>query len=281
MPAPAIDLENGLELRSVPRGDGGARPASYWRPTAAPAAPSGRPPLLAIAGLGLDGRVFSRVADLGRDRDLVLVNLANESPSPRPSMADYGREAMAALDAAGHADRPAVILGSSFGGMVALAAALDHPERTAALVLLGTGAAWHRVPGRLRLAARFHRFLPRRSYARLFAAFMLPPFRYPDAEVRLDLRRQMLHRTKNHIGDVLGAMRTFDEEARVGSVAAPTLVLHGAGDGVIPPPAGRFLAEHIPGAVLRILPDCGHLPQVARPAETVEAVRAFLGERGL
>src|SRR5689334_18760972 len=104
-----------LRLVSDPRHGAGppdprrrAGPASFWRFEGAPAPGTGKTPVLAIAGLGLDGRVFSRLGALARDRDLVLVNLRNDRPAGT-SMAEFGREALDALDAAGHGDRPAVL----------------------------------------------------------------------------------------------------------------------------------------------------------------------------
>ncbi len=267
-----------LLLESAPRA--GGRPASFWRFAEAPAPGAGRTAVLALGGLGLDGRAFSRMGPLAKERDLVLVNLPNEIPRGS-GMEHLAREAWAAFDAAGHAGRPAILMGSSLGGMVATAAALAAPERAAALVLLGAPVAWSDVPLRLRAAARLHRFVPRRPYPAVFAAVMLPPFKDLPPEIRQELRIQMLHRTKGFIGGCLGAMRGFDAKPRLGSIRAPTLVIHGERDGVIPIRAGAAVAAAVPGARLLRVPSCGHLPQVSHPEVVVETVGGFLAERGL
>lgn len=269
----------GIRLVSAPR-PGGGRPASFWRFEGAPAPGTGRTPLLAVAGLGLDGRVFRSLAPLAADRDLVLANLPNEVP-PGPALEPFVRAALETLDAAGHAGRPAVLAGSSFGGMVALAAALAAPERTAALVLLGTGPGWSWVRPRLRAGALLHPLVPRRAYPRVFAAVMLPPGRWADPAAREDLRVQMLHRTKGFIGACVAGMRAFDGGERLGEVRAPALVVHGDQDAVFPPAAGDALASRLPRRTLRTIEDCGHLPHVSRPSETLDAIRSFLAREGL
>ena len=65
--------------------------------------------------------------------------------------------------------------------------------------------------------------------------------------------------------------------AHVTGVVAPTLVLWGGRDALLPPAlAQRFVAD-IPGARLQVFDALGHVPQEEDPASTVAAVRAFLG----
>ncbi len=271
--------DDALRLESIPRN--GSRPASFWRFRAPE--PGNATPILAIHGLGLDGRVFARVPHLALGRDAVLVNLPNELPAaPLTSMDDLAGEALAALDAAGHGSRPAVLVGSSFGGMVALTAAVLHPRRVAGLVLLGTCAAWEDVAPRLRLAASLHGLIPRRAYPRVFSTVLLPPHRaFGNRADRALLRTQMLHRTKAFVGASLAAMREFDVRRRLAAVQVPALVVHGRSDRVIPAGRARALAGALPRGRLLILDGCGHLPQFTHPALVSGAVDAFLREAGL
>jgi len=268
-----------LLLVSAPRD--GAPPASFWRFEGAPPPGRGDTPVLALAGLGLDGRVFGRLGSLARRRDLVLANLPNRLPPASPSMEDLAREALSILDAAGHAGRPAVLLGSSVGGMVALAAALSFPQRVRALVLVGTCATRADLPWRLRALSRLHPLVPRRAYPRALAAILLPRSRYrDDPEGREELRLQMLRRTKGFVGGFLHAMDGYDVRARLREVAAPALVLHGERDGVIPLAAGRALAAALPRARFTAFPGVAHLPHFSAPGPFGDAVERFLvGER--
>ena len=65
-------------------------------------------------------------------------------------------------------------------------------------------------------------------------------------------------------------------EGRLRRVTAPTLVLWGRQDGLVPPVYGERYRERIPGARLHVIERCGHLPAIERPAEFAEAVLGFL-----
>ncbi len=60
-------------------------------------------------------------------------------------------------------------------------------------------------------------------------------------------------------------------------VTARTLCLWGGSDRVTPPEYGEKYAKLIPGAELQIVPGCGHMLPLEKPAEFVAAVNAFLG----
>ena len=61
-------------------------------------------------------------------------------------------------------------------------------------------------------------------------------------------------------------------------VEAPTLLVHGANDPLMPLPAAEALAALIPDARLAIFADCAHAPFISRPEEFLERVQAFLNE---
>ncbi|GAY18261.1 alpha/beta fold hydrolase [Mycobacterium sp. shizuoka-1] len=55
-------------------------------------------------------------------------------------------------------------------------------------------------------------------------------------------------------------------------VDCPTVIVHGAGDRIIPVQASRTLHQQIPGSTLVVLPDSGHCPQLDNPAEVVRLI---------
>jgi 4,5:9,10-diseco-3-hydroxy-5,9,17-trioxoandrosta-1(10),2-diene-4-oate hydrolase len=65
-------------------------------------------------------------------------------------------------------------------------------------------------------------------------------------------------------------------DARLGSIRAPTLVVWGREDEMIPLAAGEKLRDGIAGARLVVFDHCGHLPHVEKPAEFTRAVLEFL-----
>ena len=64
--------------------------------------------------------------------------------------------------------------------------------------------------------------------------------------------------------------------AKVTGVTAPTLVLWGGRDRLVPPALAQRFAADIPGAQVQVFDDLGHVPQEEDPARTVVPVLAFL-----
>jgi pimeloyl-[acyl-carrier protein] methyl ester esterase len=73
----------------------------------------------------------------------------------------------------------------------------------------------------------------------------------------------------------LEALRRGDQRDCLNGIDCPTLVLHGDQDLVVPPGAGRYLAEHLPRAELTLYSGVGHAPFLSRPREIFEQWRSF------
>jgi len=73
-----------------------------------------------------------------------------------------------------------------------------------------------------------------------------------------------------------GTLKTYDAEARLGRIAAPTLYLSGEWDVVLPETARRFAAR-TPGAVSRVIPRASHSLQIDQPAAWLTELRGWLG----
>ena len=71
--------------------------------------------------------------------------------------------------------------------------------------------------------------------------------------------------------------RPYDPKlaARLKRIACPTLLLWGDHDKLVPPAYGEAYRAHIPGAELKLIKDCGHLPMFEKEAEFVEAISSF------
>jgi pimeloyl-ACP methyl ester carboxylesterase len=78
----------------------------------------------------------------------------------------------------------------------------------------------------------------------------------------------------------LAAIMASDRLAGLGGITAPTLVVHGTEDPLVPPPNGAALARAIPGARLVELPQCGHLPMWECPERLAAVVHDFLRSTG-
>ena len=231
-------------------------------------------PLFLAPAFGLDGRSFDRLSPLAGARPVAFWNFPNVLPE-RGRIEGLGR---LYLEHAGHAGMPErfVFGGSSLGGMIALAAALEAPERCAGLVLIGACASWREMGARLKLARMLLPLLPARGFHLRFASILFGAAGRSD---ELDaLRLQAEHRTKAHVLAVTRLLfegGAFDLGHRFHEITAPTLVLHSPRDGVIPFDAAQSFTR-IRGARIAPIERGGHLPQVSRPDECLAELTPFL-----
>jgi 3-oxoadipate enol-lactonase len=177
-------------------------------------------------------------------------------------MADYGNDAAALLDAVEWED--ALVVGVSFGGMVAQELAIRHPARVRRLVLACTSAG-----GDGGASYPLHELADLAPEDSLPLRLELLDTRW-DAdwrEANPDMVRMMtegfqLARTDDPgaIGPrlQLEARSHHDTAHRVGQIRCPTFVCGGRYDGIAPPANSEFLAGAIPGARLELF-DGGHI----------------------
>jgi len=179
------------------------------------------------------------------------------------------RVAVETLDA--HGVERAVVVGHSFGGAIAAWLAVMHPERVESLVLAAPSANTRALYGLdYVLAARFvGPLLSSAVLAGAGAAIGWRPMRRSLAR-RLDLEERYL----GSVAGLLwrpGSWRAFVVEqralvndlpvleAQLGRITAPTVIVAGEADRIVPAGAARALADQIPGAELQLLPRAGHL----------------------
>jgi pimeloyl-ACP methyl ester carboxylesterase len=165
----------------------------------------------------------------------------------------------AVMDAAG-SDR-ATIYGWSEGGAMSLMFSATYPERTLALVLYGTFPSMTSEPFSV----------PRELAEQILGEWethwgegILLPLNAPSAlkDEAMVQRIAHLERASASPGSILALMRAnyeIDVRHLLPSVRVPTLILHRTGDALVPVAAGRYLAEHIPGARYVEIPGNDHL----------------------
>jgi 3-oxoadipate enol-lactonase len=162
----------------------------------------------------------------------------------------------------------AILCGSSMGGAIALEAGMRANPRIGALVLLGSGA-------KLRVAPALFESLERdfeTGVRALVPAFFANP---TAAQVDACVAEMLNVGQAQTIAD-FRACDAFDVTDRVAGLALPLLALTGEQDRLTPPKFAAFLADRVPGAEARILPQAGHLAMVEKPDETNAALRAFV-----
>lgn len=213
-----------------------------------------QPPLVCVHGLSGSSRWWTRVTAL-IDRHVPLV-LSDVPRSLKPSevetwLAGRIEELGPPVDLAGH----------SLGALVSVRVAALRPELVRRLVLISPpGVGPPRSPltyawplARTMLGSR-PSFLVRLTYDGLRAG-------------PRNLARGGLH------------VARADVTAELARVTAPTLLVWGARDGVVPIEEASIWLERMPDARLVVIPGAGHVPMVDSPFELAEAIRPFLEKR--
>ncbi|WP_152364037.1 alpha/beta fold hydrolase [Microlunatus speluncae] len=218
----------------------------------------------------------SRLADRGLfvirfDQRDTGRSTADPAGQPSYALRDLVSDAVGVLDAHG-IDR-AHWVGFSMGGWIAQLAALDHPDRVAALVLVSSRTTGHgpadpdlpEVADRL-LAGWESAAEPDWAAPAAVVDYLVEAEgELAGAEFDEPTVRLMCERAVARTPDLRPAVTNhpmLDQgprwRERLGQVAAPTLVLHGEDDPMFPPRHAGALAAAIPGATLRLIPGVGH-----------------------
>ncbi len=200
-------------------------------------------------------------------------------PRHAPRVADVHTRAptlpgMAALLLAEHPGG-LVLIGASMGGRIALEAARQAPGRVRGIALLGSTARADTDELRALRTEAVAQFEAGRGDDLLEANVWFVFHRSAwDDEPLLDRYRAMLRRAgfAQLVRQNLAMMAAHDFRPLLPAIACPTLVVCGENDGVTPPECSRELAQAIPDARLSLLPECGHMLTMEKPA----AVNALL-----
>lgn len=238
----------------------------------------GAPPLLLVMGVAGHHRMWGDpfLDTLAQRFDVVAFDHRGIGDSHRAearfTIGDLAADCVAVLDHVGW--DAAHVCGISMGGVVAQELALTHPDRVRSLVLGCTFPdpdAWGPAIGKLADAARSGDPLVAAQLmfeANVPAAFTEEPGRFeefataagavkvPGPVVLMQMQAAAVH----------------DARESLGTVTAPTLVVHGTADEVILPSAGERLASLVPGARMQWLEGAGHLFFWERPAESAKLV---------
>jgi 2-hydroxy-6-oxonona-2,4-dienedioate hydrolase len=168
----------------------------------------------------------------------------------------------------------ATLVGNSLGGWIAIDFAARHPEMVDKLVLVDSAG----LPFGKPLAVDLNPASLADMRALLDSVFY---------DKKMVTEQFVLQAFTNHVrnNDAYTIQRTLAgfaqnqfEDAKLSSIHAPTLVVWGREDELIAASSGEKLRDGIPGAKLVVFEQCGHVPQLEKPAEFNKALIDFLGK---
>jgi len=238
-------------------------------------------PVLLIMGLGYSSVMWHRTrpALAQRYRTVAFdnrgVGLSDVPPGPY-SIASMASDAAAVLNAAAIAR--AHVFGISMGGMIAQEFALQYPAKTRSLILGCTAAGG---PSAVRAESKVADVLMARGMTPEQARDAILPYIYDAATPRekidedIRVRQPWLPTPAGYIAQ-LQAILAWESYSRIAQITAPTLVIHGKSDALVPPGNGELIAKRIPGARLVLLEHASHLFSTDQPEEANRQILEFL-----
>ena len=193
------------------------------------------------------------------------------------------------------AEKP-IVLGHSYGGAVALAWAVNHPDTLSGLVALSAAShPWdtglstyyrvlsHPVLGRL-VIPMITAFVPdervEKAVAEVFEPDPVPDGYLSHFGAGLTLRRDSLRANALQRANLLGEIEAL--APRYPQIEVPTEIVHGSADTTVGLSIhSKPLANAIPDARLTRLPDTGHMPHHAEPQAVIDAIHRAATRAGL
>jgi len=181
------------------------------------------------------------------------------------------------------------LAGYSWGGLLALLYAVEHPTNVSRLALISPAPAWRGA--RLEFEQRFQernlapglqeeraalrmsglREQDPAAYARRVFELSVAPYFFDPARARDLTAFRITGRTQQEVWASLG---DYDLRPRLPSLKVPVIVLQGEAD-VIPPETSRTVARALAGD-FHLLPRCGHVPYIEAHEEFVNLLDSFL-----
>jgi pimeloyl-ACP methyl ester carboxylesterase len=225
-------------------------------------------PVLLIMGLGMNATGWWRTVPVLAERFRVIafdnrgVGRSPRTPGPY-TVAQMADDAAGVLDAAG--EETAHVYGISLGGMIAQQVALRYPDRVRSLVLGATTPGGDHAVAASQDVQDFLRLRERLTAET--AVWASVPINYAPAtrrdhgdRIAADIAQRLRFPIEREpYAAQLAAALGHDAGARLPEIHAPTLVVHGREDVLIPPGNAGILAERIAGAEARVYEGAAHL----------------------
>jgi pimeloyl-ACP methyl ester carboxylesterase len=247
-------------------------------------------PLVLIAGISYTHWMWHKMApELAQHYQVILFD--NRGVGETDATAGPYSAQMMAEDTAGLLDalniEKAAIMGHSMGGFIAQALVLDHPERVEKLILAATNFGG---PNHIPVTPEAMAVLsdvsgdPLERFKRGLQVSTAPGFAEANPEI---IAAWVAYRSDNPIDPsayqaqlavglgLISEQASFEKKLK--NVQAPTLILFGEHDKVVPVGNAELLHQQIPNSQIKILSNAGHFFPIEKPHAATEAIVEFLG----
>ncbi|WP_319826304.1 alpha/beta fold hydrolase [Thalassovita sp.] len=228
-------------------------------------------PLVLLPGMMCDARLFAaQLADLSRDHAVMVAPITRGD-----TIAEIAEALLPQLP------EKFALAGLSMGGIVAMEFLRRAPDRVKRLCLMDTNALAETPTS----AASYEPLIVSARAGNLEQAMrqlMRPEFLAPGpgrpavlnafVQMALDLGPEVFVR------QIRALQKRPDQQPTLRKCRCPALVLCGEHDGLTPPKRHSFMADLIPHAELRLIPDAGHLPVLEQPEAVTAALRAWMAQ---
>ena len=250
--------------------------------------PADAPALVLIHGFSHSLEAWDGIAEaLENEHRIIRFDLPGHGlTGPRADRAYSVPETVAQVSALLDEIAPAsfAIGGNSLGGLIAWRYAADHPERVDRLILmdpggypnLGVGDEPAPLPDAMRA---YLTLVPEAGVAFATSTLYADPTRITPQQLE---RIRAMMRVEGNGQALIERIEQFtlpDPNPDLVRISAPTLILWGANDAMIPATHGPRFNAAIANSRLVLMDNTGHLPMEEHPAETADLVRDFLAQR--
>lgn len=228
-------------------------------------------PLVLLPGMMCDDRVFAPVIRaFGSERAIMVAPI---------TQGDRIETIAAAL--LEQLPKKFALAGHSMGGIVAMELLKRIPRRITRLCLMNTNP----LPESPAFAATREPLIVGAQAGRLEEVMrdMIPPDFLAPGPNRVEIGNLLADMARDLGPDVFVAQsralqRRPDQQGTLRKCKVPTRIICGDGDVLTPPRRHEFMAELIQDATLSIIEDCGHVPMLEQPEQTVQSLRGWLGQ---
>jgi 3-oxoadipate enol-lactonase len=173
----------------------------------------------------------------------------------------------------------AILIGNGFGGTVALAFALAHPERISKLVVSDAAAVFPDAGKKqfevmaAKVAEGGLGAIAEIAAKRVFS----PAYLTAHPELIEERKKVLMGIDPKAFQHACKILQEADLEPLLHRLEVPTLVVCGEFDQATPPPLNKAIADKVKGAKYIELPGCGHCPPLEQPEQFIAAIKSFVG----